>query len=469
MNNNKNILNIKKMTFLFVFILFLNNVLSQKTTYSNGICEGDCENGKGTFTFNTGEQYIGKFSNGKQHDKQGEYISKNGRYKGSFENGIRQGYGEFTCENFIYKGNYSNDKYKDTQAEIEFFNDKKDRKHYKGEMDGAIHGTGTLIYIGDSIYIGSFSNGLRNGQGILKDKKGTVLKNGEWINDRFINVNKTYSPQKNLFLASVSYDDNLLLLLPKGLRKLTSKDIDCINSNGYSTNMITGYAGSAIIDSTNKVIIISHRGTELSDPRDWFADAQLGALEEPAQYKSAVFFVNCVRENYPNYEFIQTGHSLGGAIAQFIGNEYGHKTRTFDAPGVGKVQTLKNNDIINYVNHRSIIGNSPVTGKHLGTVIPIFPILPSEESSHNMGVHPRDKIYDAFNPLTGEPWTSKEIIEKAWDKNAEIEILRKKALPCPIPSRTCFYDKVKAKSYFKDDYESFEKYYETNYIQNSKP
>jgi len=438
----------------FSFLLLLNNALCQKITYSNGTCEGDCVNGTGTFHFNTGETYTGSFSNGLRQG-QGEYTYKDGsKYKGSFENGVRQGYGQFTCSSYIYKGNFSKDIFKDTAAIMTFFNDPKGRENYRGAVDGVIQGIGTLTYVGDSVYTGSFSNRLRNGYGVLKSKEGVVLKEGEWRNDIFVNSKNRYSPLKYLFLASASYDD--LLRLPKGCRRLTKEDVSCLDENGFYKTL-NGYAGCAIIDESNKTITISHRGTSLTDIRDLYADAKLASRDVTGQYNSAKSFINCVKEKYINYNFIQTGHSLGGAIAQLAGNEYGDKTVTFDAPGIGIIVKIKNDDITNYINNGSIIGNSSMTGEHLGKIITIFPILPSEETLLNLDIHGRDKIWNAFNPLTEEPWTLDEIIENAWNNNAEIEVLRKNPMPCPVPKPDCFYEKVNVKSFFID-FEDFKKY-----------
>ena len=64
---------------------------------SFGECiKGDCENGKGTFTFPDGRKYVGEFREGKKHG-QGTFTFPNGRqYIGEYRKGKKHGQGTFT-------------------------------------------------------------------------------------------------------------------------------------------------------------------------------------------------------------------------------------------------------------------------------------------------------------------------------------------------------------------------------------
>jgi hypothetical protein len=296
------------------------------------------------------------------------------------------------------------------------------------------------------------------------------------------NVKIDYTPQKVLYLASAAYDDNLLPAL-RGGQKLTNNDIGCINDNGFYEDFKTGYAGCAILDENSKTITISHRGTEITDAKDLNADLQIALgieiIDLPtsvpvilakktatlSQYKSAESFINCIKNHYgKNYTYLQTGHSLGGAIAQLGGYYYGDKAITFDAPGVRikDFDSSKQLDITNYVNHGSIISGSSFTNNQIGKKIEIYPVVPHEEGIGNLKGHSRDKIYDAFNSLTGEPYTEEETLQNAWNKNITIKCYEGErysvALKEKIPQ---FNDRP-----LRDVYNTFEDYKKAYYDNN---
>ena len=101
--------------------------------------------------------YRGNFKDAKFHGH-GEYVSKDYNYKGEFKNQKFHGRGEYSREGYNYKG--------------EFKNDKPDGKGIE------------ILYNEDSIYTGSFKNGLRHGYGISKSYKNKKDKNqykGQWV------------------------------------------------------------------------------------------------------------------------------------------------------------------------------------------------------------------------------------------------------------------------------------------------
>ncbi|MDR1679722.1 MAG: hypothetical protein LBR81_08105 [Prevotellaceae bacterium] len=171
-----------KFLLLFVIVVYV-HTYGQKLS---GKCTGNCDNGSGSWVWNNGDEISGNFRDSLAI---GECTFKSADgsvvYHGEFMNGLKNGNGEFTNKSFRYKGKFVNDVMRDTTAEIEFFNNKKNRKLYKGNIDGTMQGKGKLAYIGDSVYIGDFKNSLRHGEGILVDSKGNVLKKGQWVNDVF--------------------------------------------------------------------------------------------------------------------------------------------------------------------------------------------------------------------------------------------------------------------------------------------
>jgi len=79
-------------------------------------------------------------------------------------------------------------------------------------------------------------------------------------------------------------------------------------------------------------IVVAFKGT--SQKRDFVADFKLGVGMNTSQYGSAGDFVK--GSKFPHGAKVSlTGHSLGGAMAQTIGNRHKLPFVTFNAPGVG--------------------------------------------------------------------------------------------------------------------------------------
>ena len=64
--------------------------------YGDGTCiEGNCTNGQGTYTWATGEKYVGEFKDGNLNG-QGTYTFPDGKkYVGEFKDGKRNGQGTY--------------------------------------------------------------------------------------------------------------------------------------------------------------------------------------------------------------------------------------------------------------------------------------------------------------------------------------------------------------------------------------
>ena len=73
--------------------------------------KGDCINGYGTYTWYTGDKYVGEYKNGKPHG-QGTYTWANGsKYVGKFKDAKRNGLGTYTFANgTVDKGIWKNNK-----------------------------------------------------------------------------------------------------------------------------------------------------------------------------------------------------------------------------------------------------------------------------------------------------------------------------------------------------------------------
>ncbi len=129
------------------------------------------EEGGRTYTFDNGDQYIGKIVNGKEQGK-GTYIWADGdSYEGDFLNGNFHGQGTLTYKNDSkYVGKYVGE-FKDGSRHGQGTMTYKDGAKYVGEWkDGQRHGLATMTYKDGSEYVGDYLNGYPNGQGTLTYK-----------------------------------------------------------------------------------------------------------------------------------------------------------------------------------------------------------------------------------------------------------------------------------------------------------
>ena len=97
-------------------------------------------------------------------------------------------------------------------------------------------------------------------------------------------------------------------------------------------------------------VVISFRGTD--DYKDLFENdfLQMGRNKLPNQYVDAINYYNEIQKTFPRSKIVFTGHSLGGSLAQLMGNLTGNETVTFNAYGVGNLL----NGNINYENSKNI-------------------------------------------------------------------------------------------------------------------
>ena len=80
---------------------------------------------------------------------------------------------------------------------------------------------------------------------------------------------------------------------------------------------------SVYVDETNKRVIVGHRGTDPKKKKDLFADLAIGlGLEEyHPRFIRAARQERELEAQYPGYDVVVTGHSLGGSLAQYTGKK----------------------------------------------------------------------------------------------------------------------------------------------------
>lgn len=174
------------------------------------------------------------------------------------------------------------------------------------------------------------------------------------------------SESKNMWLSEYYHQ---LQVLPTEWEIIT---IDGCNKNGvYSKyNGFQGVVyGKKGHDGNYEEIVIAYRGTD-SIMDKMFADVQIFLNNffniYLSQASTASILYDEVRKIYGNVPITLVGHSLGGALAQYVASSHKNlKAVTFNAPGIGKKIGAYTDNIINYVNMNDVVGSF---GKHAGEV-----------------------------------------------------------------------------------------------------
>ncbi|WP_010098586.1 Mbeg1-like protein [Ornithinibacillus scapharcae] len=100
-------------------------------------------------------------------------------------------------------------------------------------------------------------------------------------------------------------------------------------------NQDTGFNARTYNNLTEDKITISFGGTEYaSNLKDLGTDGKLAIGKNNDQFNEAVEYVEKMMKLYPDKEIVLTGHSLGGAIAQYVALKTKIPAVTYNAPGI---------------------------------------------------------------------------------------------------------------------------------------
>ncbi len=127
-----------------------------------GCISGNCDNGYGIYTWDTGERYEGYWQNGMRNGQGTNYFANGAEYTGNWKDDKKNGYG-------VYK-----------------YHPESQYESYAGDyvMD-KMTGNGIFIYKNGQKYIGEFYNNYFHGKGTMYYPDGTS-KSGTWEYDKFI-------------------------------------------------------------------------------------------------------------------------------------------------------------------------------------------------------------------------------------------------------------------------------------------
>ncbi|CAF1501218.1 unnamed protein product [Adineta ricciae] len=165
----------------------------------------------------------------------------------------------------------------------------------------------------------------------------------------------------------------------------------------FNNTQETGYYGIAFRHNQTREIVIAHRGTDIKNIPSLKTDLILFTSNLPEQFRKAqVFTANISQQLEPNKILWHTGHSLGGAIAEFlVANDMRFSRNiskplsfavTFDGPGIMEVLNSyysRNNlepilpidfPVISYLSDPNIVNTM---GTHIGLVLQLlrFPVV----------------------------------------------------------------------------------------------
>ena len=184
-----------------------------KTVYVGELTDGK-RNGQGARTYvGNGLAYVGEYRNDLKVGKGKLFDFKLNKFvfDGLWGQDKRNGYGELTKENVIYKGNYVNDKMEGKGTQIWSNGDvydgefKDDVRNGKGKMvfangdsydgpfvNGKMHGRGVYTWKNGEKYIGEFKNGIMDGEGKVDYGINVIAQgNFEPQSTRFVNFGLT--------------------------------------------------------------------------------------------------------------------------------------------------------------------------------------------------------------------------------------------------------------------------------------
>lgn len=184
---------------------------------TNAQCiSGDCQNGTGTFVFQSGTKYVGSFADGEINGTGICYYTDGSKYSGEWQGRLPNGKGTKTYidgsthtgwwkqglpvdqggtvmqQVLTSKGEYAFDEY-DIQTGCLFGDCMNgaglfayaDGSKYEGEFrNGALNGEGTFYYPDGKKYTGSFQNNYSHGEGTLFQINGSKIS-GLWEHGEF--------------------------------------------------------------------------------------------------------------------------------------------------------------------------------------------------------------------------------------------------------------------------------------------
>lgn len=177
--------------------------------------------------------------------------------------------------------------------------------------------------------------------------------------------------QNYLATADLAYNDMKEETFVTGIDNVRYKVVKALHTK-------SGYDGYILYRKDTNELVVAHRGTwpeKNSKTADILTDLGMAIDQGNNQYPNAKklteIAISLSKTEYPGAKIHQSGHSLGGALAQLCGYNYGQRTETFNAYGAANLQEKqpgKQSNAQLITNH--VRGMDPVSAAspHLGNV-----------------------------------------------------------------------------------------------------
>ncbi len=296
------------------------------------------------------------------------------------------------------------------------------------------------------------------------------------------------TPGQLLQMAEYSYQDNAQPPENSNLEVL-----GVFTTSGEDHDV--GYYGVAyrIKGQADSPIIIAHRGTEPTDvglenprPGEFIYDgkhgfnwkdmgtdagiagsqlqsgAHIGQPPLPEQFALGDQFTQMMKEKYPDATFIQTGHSLGGGIAQYAAAHHHQQSVAFDPPATSHiintyVPDANPDDATVFKVNDSLVSTELIVDQ-FGKVKMVYPRPPHETgmlSTLTFADHGTGRIKSCFdeqgNLVSDKPGYWDALVKAEWEKN-EVVVRQGKIHGELI-------DEIRTKEYFNNNFEEYKASY----------
>ena len=155
----------------------------------------------------------------------------------------------------------------------------------------------------------------------------------------------------------------------------SKKQRELARNLGYKIdNEFSNQYHTVLIDEKNKDVIISFRGTNPTDLRDIKTDINIfkNSKEKDERFNEAVEIFDKVKNEYSDYKFSSTGHSLGGGLSIYLNEKRGIDSYVFNPGSSPLIREKKvNNNVVIYRNSDDIISSGYNTKENKDNIIEI--------------------------------------------------------------------------------------------------
>ena len=157
-------------------------------------------NSEKTLSSTKGNTYIGPYKNNQKNGKGKLIVTEQFTYEGNFKDDLFDGYGEYTCKIYTYKGTFLQGKKSGKGTELNLIN----KIEYKGDFnEDKKNGKGEEKYPDGTIYIGDFKNDKKHGKGkMFLDGIKSWSYNGEFENDKITGKGKFKWNEHKMYFGS---------------------------------------------------------------------------------------------------------------------------------------------------------------------------------------------------------------------------------------------------------------------------